>query len=174
MIRAGVLTEDDPVELLEGWLVQKMPKNPSHRIAKRRTVQALGRGVPPGWFVEEQEPLTTLDSEPEPDVMVVRGASDDYHDRHPSPEDVALIVEVSDTTLSNALVPKKRIYARAAVPIYWLLNLPGRVLEVYSDPTGPSDNPDYRQRMNYGPDQEVSLLINGREVGRIRVSDLLP
>src|SRR6266404_3463044 len=73
MIRMGILTEDDPVELLEGWLIVKMSKSPKHRVATRLIRQALEHSVPPGWYVDSQEPLTTADSEPEPDVMIVRG-----------------------------------------------------------------------------------------------------
>src|SRR6266851_3947866 len=73
IIRAGILTEDDPVELLEGWLVTKMPKNPRHRVVTRLIREALENLGAPGWYVDTQEPLTTADSEPEPDVMVVRG-----------------------------------------------------------------------------------------------------
>ena len=64
MIQAGILTEDDPVELLEGWLVWKMPKNPSHRITTRLAWKALDQVVPAGWYVDSQEPITLADSEP--------------------------------------------------------------------------------------------------------------
>ena len=174
MIRTGIVTEDDPVELLEGWLVQKMGKNPPHRLAKRLTREALERLVPPGWYVEEQEPVTTDDSEPEPDVSVVRGQPRQYLDHHPGPQDVALLVEVSDATLGRDRGLKKRVYARARVPVYWIVNLPERRVEVYSDPSGPAEQPDYRQRQGYGEADEVPLVIDGREVGRIPVRELLP
>lgn len=84
MIAAGILTDDDPVELLEGWLVPKMPKNPAHRLSTQLTREALERALP----------TTMSDSEPEPDV-VVHGERHQYRDRHPSPEDVALAVEIA-------------------------------------------------------------------------------
>src|SRR5919106_6095054 len=71
MIRTGILTEDDPVELLEGWLVTKMPKNPRHGVVTQQTREALARVLPSGWYVNTQEPITTVDSEPEPDIAVV-------------------------------------------------------------------------------------------------------
>src|SRR5438105_9467158 len=83
MIHAGILTDDDPVELLEGWLVAKMPKNPPHRAVTRLIRQVLERLVPAEWYVDSQEPITTDDSEPEPDVVVVRGETRHYLDRHP-------------------------------------------------------------------------------------------
>src|SRR4051794_26456064 len=70
MICAGILTEDHPVELLEGLLIAKMSKNPAHSTAKRLLLQALIGTLPAGWFVDEQEPVTTADSEPEPDLKV--------------------------------------------------------------------------------------------------------
>src|SRR6266852_7793927 len=69
----GILDEDDPVELLEGWLVQKMTKHRPHSRCTHRTRRALESLLPGGWYVDAQEPVTTTDSEPEPDVAVVRG-----------------------------------------------------------------------------------------------------
>src|SRR5436190_15644434 len=71
MARAGILDEDAPAELLEGWLVQKMTKYPAHRVATHRVRRALERLVAVGWYVDSQEPITLPDSEPEPDVVVV-------------------------------------------------------------------------------------------------------
>ena len=105
MIRTGILTEDDPVELLGGWLVTKRPKSPRRSGVTRLIRQALESILPPGWHVDTQEPLTTIDSEPEPDVMVVRGETRHYLDRHPSPQDVALVVEVADSSLQRECAP---------------------------------------------------------------------
>jgi len=174
MIRAGILTEDDPVELLEGWLVTKMPKKPAHRISTLASRQRLERLVPGGWYVDSQEPITTEDSEPEPGVLVVRGDSRDYADRHPGARDVALVVEIADATLIRDLGPKKAIYARAGFVLYWVLNLSEGRLEVFSDPTGPAEAPDYRRHESFGPADEVPVVIDGREVGRILVRELLP
>jgi Uma2 family endonuclease len=174
MIKAGILTSDDPVELLEGWLVQKMPKNPAHRLAKRLFRDALAAALPPGWHVEEQEPVTTSDSEPEPDVTVIRGTPRDYAQHHPGPADLALVVEVSDSTLRRDRGRKKRIYARAGVPVYWIVNLPDRRVEVYTGPSGLAETPDYGQRQEFGPSESVPVIIDGTEVGRLTVADLLP
>lgn len=174
MIRTGILTADDPVELLAGWLVYKMPKNPPHRIATRLVQQALEAVVPTGWYVDAQEPITLNDSEPEPDVMIVRGETRDYRDRHPGPEDVALIVEVADSTLERDRGVKRMVYARAGIPVYWIINVSERVLEVYYDPSGPDEDADYRQRRDYGLSDSVQVMIGGLEVGRVAVRDLLP
>lgn len=174
MARAGILTEDDPVELLDGWLIPKMPKNPSHRVATRLVRQALERLTPAGWYVDSQEPITTPDSEPEPDVAVIRGDTRLYLDRHPGPEEVALVVEIADTTLQRDRTLKKRLYAYAGIPVYWIVNLPERQLEVYTRPSGPAEPADYSQRQNYLSSAAIPVVIEGREIGHLTAQELLP
>jgi Uma2 family endonuclease len=134
IIQAGILTDDDSVELLEGWLVFKRPKNPPHRATTRLVRTALENILPAGWYVDSQEPITLSNSEPEPDIVVVRGDTRQYLDRHPGAEDIALIIEVSDTTLQRDRTVKKRIYAGAGISIYWIVNLVEEQVEVYSQP----------------------------------------
>jgi len=173
IIRADILTEDDPVELLEGWLVTKMLKNPKHRVVTRLIRQALENLVAPGWYVDTQEPLTTADSEPEPDVMVVRGETRRYLDRHPGPQDVSLVIEVADSSLQRDRTLKKRLYAAAGILVYWIVNLIDNQIEVYTDPSGPGDQPDYRYQQNYSLPDAIPVVIEGREVGHLVVQDLL-
>jgi Uma2 family endonuclease len=174
MIRAGILGADDPVELLDGWLVTKMTKSPPHSAATRRVRRVLEQIIPDGWSVDAQEPITLSESEPEPDVVVLRSDDRDYEDRHPGPEDVALVVEVADASLQRDRVFKRRLYAQAGIPAYWIVNLVEGRVEVYTDPSGPSDQPDYRQHRVVGNTEEVPLLIEQREVGRIAASTMLP
>jgi Uma2 family endonuclease len=167
---AGILGEEDRVELLEGLLVPKMTKNPRHRLATRRVRAALERVVPPGFYVDSQEPVTTGDSEPEPDVSVVRGSDGDYADRHPGPADVALVVEVADESLSRDRGIKLRAYAAAGIAHYWILDLRGRRIEVYDTPSGGA----YANQEIHAEEAEVALVIDDREVARLRVSEMLP
>lgn len=90
MIAAGILTENDAVELLEGWLVSKMTKNRLHSLSTQLTREALAQIVPEGWYVDDQEPITMGDSEPEPDVIVVQGSRRDYTEQ-PTGDKVALV-----------------------------------------------------------------------------------
>jgi Uma2 family endonuclease len=173
MAEHGILSEDDPVELLEGWLVQRMRKSPPHTFVTRLVRRALERDFPGGWYVNSHEPVTTTDSEPEPDVLVVRGDPRDFRDRHPGPKEVAMVVEVADTTLRTDQGTKKRVYARAGIPVYWVANLIERKFVVYTDPTGPAAEPDYRQRQEYGLAEEIPVVLDGQEVGRIAVRELL-
>jgi Uma2 family endonuclease len=174
MIEADILTEDDPVELLEGWLIQKMPKKPPHRVITKVTRDALARIAPAGWYVDSQEPVTLQDSEPEPDAAVVRGDTRQFLDRHPGPQELGLVVEVADTSLQRDRTFKKRVYARAGIPVYWIVNLADGLIEVYTEPSGAAEHPDYQRRQDYRPSDEIPLLLEGREVGRLSVRDLLP
>jgi Uma2 family endonuclease len=174
MIRTGILTPDHPVELLDGWLVLKMPKNPPHRVATRLTCKALERVMPAGWYVDQQEPITTQNSEPEPDVVVVRGDTREYLDRHPGLGDVPLVVEVSDTTLERDRTLKKRIYAFAEIPTYSIVNLVDQQVEVYTEPSGEAEPADYRQRQDYALEDSVPVVVEGREIAQIAVTELIP
>lgn len=172
--RAGIIDEDEPVELLEGLLVDKMSKNPPHSVATQLVIIALTRLLPGGWIVRSQEPVTLADSEPEPDAAVVRGEVKDYSRRHPGPHETALIVEVSDATLRRDRGTKKRIYARARIPVYWVVNLIDMRLEVYTDPSGPTRQPNYQTQRYYGIGDEVPVWLGEDEIGRIPVQQLLP
>jgi len=174
MVGSGILTEDDPVELLEGCLVPKMPKRPRHRATTRLIRAELEKRVPPGWYVDSQEPITTANSEPEPDVMVVRGDTRDYLDRHPGPGDLALVVEVADAPLDRDRSLKQRVYAAVGVPVYWIANLRDQRIEAYADPHDPAGSPGYRDQRGFGPEDLVPLVVDGREIARVAVRDLLP
>lgn len=174
MIENGILTDDDPVELLEGWLVTKMPKNPSYRLSTQLTREFLARLLPEGWYVEDQEPITILDSEPEPDISIVRGQRRDYADHHPSAEDVALVIEVSDTTLQRDRTIKKQIYARANLVAYWIINIAEQQIEVYTLPSGDVEHADYQHRMIYTPGDTIPLVLNEQLIGELQASDILP
>ena len=106
--------------------------------------------------------------------MVIRGQPRDYLEHHPLARELALVVEVSDSSLGHDRGFKKAIYAAAAIAVYWIINLVDRQVEVYTDPTGPADPPDYRQPQDFGPADEVPVVIAGREVARIPVRELLP
>jgi Uma2 family endonuclease len=174
MARAGILLGGDPIELLEGWLVIKMTKHPLHSACTAKTRRQLDRIVPDGWSVDSQEPITTDDSEPEPDVAVIRGHREDYTERHPGPDDVGLLVEVADTSLQRDRGWKRRVYATAGISVFWIVNLIDREVEVMSRPTGPAQEPDYGNRQVFRPGDEVRVVLDGVEVGRIAVADLLP
>jgi Uma2 family endonuclease len=128
--------------------------------------------LPSGWRPRWEFPVRTPKrSESEPDISVVRGDDPRANkERHPGPDDVALLVEVAESSLGFDQRAKLRIYAAAGIPYYWIVNLVDGQLEVYSDP----DSTGYRSRQDLGPEEQVALVIDRREVGRLTVADLLP
>ena len=166
---AGFL-DDDRVELIDGYLVKKMTKNPPHVVGCARVLAAFSRTMPPEWHGRPGEPVRLgLRTEPEPDVSLVRGAVDDYVGRHPVPADVALVVEVADTTLAKDR-RRKGTYGPAGIPVYWIVNLRDRKVEVYTEP-GPDG---YATQTDYSLGMNMPLVIDGVTVGEIGVDDILP
>lgn len=174
LIRAGTLSEADPVELLEGILLYKMPKNPPHAAVTTAVRETIALVLLAEFHVRSQEPVTLPDGEPEPDGAVVRGRSKDYMLRHPGPEDVPLIIEVADSSLDRDRGIKLRSYARAGIAEYWIVNLIDRQVEVYTDPDPQAaGGPAYRQRAVYGPGDSVPLVIAGALVADVAVAAML-
>ena len=176
MIEVGALTKDDRVELLGGWLVPTMPGGPPHNVSTHAVRVAVEPILPAGWFAAEQAAvaLPLSRSQPEPDVRIAPGHFRDYSKRHPGPEDIGMVVEVSSSSLLVDRGFKLRLYGREGIAVYWVVNLVAMRLEIYSDPTGPTDEAGYRVAQIFGPDDDVPLVLDGREVGRIAVRDLLP
>lgn len=173
MIAAGIFTPEDKIELLEGWIVNKMPKSRLHSLVTALLRQALERIISAAYYVDSQEPVTMSDSEPEPDVFVVRGQMRDFTE-HPGPQDLALLVEVADSSLQRDQTWKKQLYARHHIPVYWIVNLPDQQIEVYSNPTGPARNPNYLQLRTYHLSDSVPVVIDNQEIGQIAVQSLFP
>jgi Uma2 family endonuclease len=169
MITASILTSDDPVELLDGWLVQKMVKNPPHRVATRLIREALESIIPDGWYVETQEPITLTESEPEPDVAIIRGNTRNYLDRHPGASEVALVIEVADATLERDRKLKQQIYARAGISTYWIVNLVSYQLEIYTKPT-----PEGYQSQVILSQGSTNVFLDNQMIGSIEVNLLFP
>ncbi|MCY2994127.1 MAG: Uma2 family endonuclease [Planctomycetota bacterium] len=173
MAQAGVLTENDPVELLEGWIVAKMPHKPSHDATIDQTDEILRGQLPTGWRIRIQSAITTDDSEPEPDLAVVLGPASRYATHHPGPQDIALLIEVADSSLAHDRDVKGRLYARAGIAAYWIINLVDMQIEVYNEPSGPTANPGYRQHHTYRAGELLPLVIVRQSVAVIAVRDLL-
>ncbi len=174
LIDIGLLTEDDNLELIEGYLVLKMSRNPPHDSCIHLALRMLLRCLPPDWSVRVQSAITLSDSEPEPDLAVVRGDERTYAARHPAPADVGLLIEVADSTLLGDRADKGRIYARAGIAVYWIINLIDRQVEVYSSPSGSAVSAGYGQRTDYGAADQLPLVLDGTVVASTPVRDLLP
>ena len=171
LAQLGFLGEDDQIELLEGWPVKKMTKNPLHDGTVDQINLLLGSRLPVGWYVRVQNVVVTEDSAPEPDLAIVRGLPKDYRNQHPIPRDVALIVEVADTSVAKDR-QKRHLYARAGITTYWLVNLLDRHLEVFSSPKSDGADADYESHQVLGTRHKIALKIPGRREIKLSVADL--
>jgi Uma2 family endonuclease len=136
MGKAGILTEDDRVELIEGEIVQMPPIGSPHASGVRRVTRLFYVGLGDAAVVSVQDPLRlSNESEPVPDVILLRPRPDFYAAGHPTAADVLLLVEVSDTTLAYDLRRKVPLYAREGVPEVWVVDLNGQRILVYRDPS---------------------------------------
>ena len=170
----GILTPEDRVELIDGYLVLKPMHNSPSASTVVRVARYLDRAVPPGYVVRSQVPITLQASEPEPDAVVARGDLRTYDVGHPKAADVALAIEVSDSSLRVDREYKSGMYAAAGIPVYWIVNLPEAKVEVYTEPSGPSETPSYANRQDFTAVDTLPLILDGQTVARLPVADLLP
>ena len=174
LIESGFFHEDEAIELVGGQLIVAEPKGTDHSVAIELAAEALRRAFGAGWTVRVQDPLALdRESEPEPDLAVVPGSPRDYLVAHPSRP--ALVLEVAESSVSFDRRDKGRLYARAGVEDYWIVNLVDRVLEVYREPASSAETPhewSYRQVQRLGPEANVSPLA--APAASIPIADLLP
>ena len=163
----GVLTPEDRVELLDGWIVPKMNQKPAHGYAVGLLTEWMQRHLPNGFIVRCQLPITTATSEPEPDLAIVRGNHADFRDRHPSGGDCRLVVEVADISVERDQ-RKAAIYAAAGVEEYWILNLVDHRLERFMNPAVNG----YQSTHALEKDREVALKLGDTAV-RLPLSQFL-
>ncbi len=170
LIEADVFTERDRFQLINGLLVAKLPKKRPHVIACDETGRLLARIIPLDWHVMTEDPVRIPPrSEPEPDIAVVRGKPRDYPILPPGPESLAMVVEIADRTIAKDR-KMVRVYGPAGIPVYWIVNLKTRTIEVYSGP-----RPDgYASRSDFSEGDSVPVMVEGEEFGRIAVTDVLP
>ena len=168
IIDAGVLDEDDRVELLEGLLISGQPPTPAEAAAITAINTRFVRAAPDALVVRCQLPLTLSDaSEPEPDFAVVRAEDAAPADHHPT--SAFLVVEVSDSSLRVDRVVKTRIYSSANIPEYWIVDVTRRGVEIYRDPDAAAGV--YRTMTTASGDDELTTpTLPGL---RVRVGEIL-
>jgi Uma2 family endonuclease len=135
MCQVGIFSEDERLELVCGEVIQMSPIGERHaacvNVLDEIVRERLGRSV----TVSVQNPvLLDAFSAPQPDILILKRRADFYRHAHPRPEDVLLIIEVSDSTLEYDRKVKMPLYAGVGIPEAWLVNLPEERIEVYSDP----------------------------------------
>jgi Uma2 family endonuclease len=135
MIYAGILTENDKVELLNGRIVQMSAQTPPHAGTTQRIDRYLQNLLRDIAEIRVQLPITLATSEPEPDIAVVRIDAGAYGDHHPNADEIFLLIEVSYSTLQIDLEEKAPIYARANIAEYWVLDVIEREAHIFRNPT---------------------------------------
>ena len=169
MVKTGAFSDRDRVHLINGYLVQKMTQHDPHSTADELCGRALDKAVPPSWHVRSAKPVRLPpSSKPEPDRSVVRGEIRDYSERSPGAEDTGLIVEVAVSSLAQDRM-QAGIYAAAGIPVYWIVNVVGRQVEVYSQP----GTDGYRVRTDYAAGQNVPLILDRVQAVSVAVDDVL-
>jgi Uma2 family endonuclease len=174
MVAAGLLAKRDRLELIEGHLVEKMTKHPPHSVTVGLCLDVISAPLPTGWHIRAEQPvrIPDRDSEPEPDLAVTRGSRADYLRSHPGPGEIALVVEIAD---SSALDDRQMALTYGGgIPAYWLVNIRDRQLEVYTNPSGPAAPLGYRHVQVLDPDNNVPLILDGQLIVGIPVGELLP
>lgn len=168
MIRAGVLGEDDRVELIEGEIVKMSPIGSAHVAHVNRLTHLLVQRVADQAQVSVQNPIRLPRSEPQPDLTLLRPRADFYVRALPLPADVLLLIEVSDTTAAYDRAVKVPLYARGGIPETWLIDLAEGVVEVYREPAAAG----YRRKQTYGAGEE--LAPEALPHLRLAVADIIP
>lgn len=166
MSELGILDTDDRTELIEGQILVMAAKGTPHVLGLRLLAVAFDTLLANQlFFVSTQDPIQLNDfSEPEPDLAIVRGTALDYADRHPDPDDLALVVEVADSTLKYDCEVKDKLYAQSGIEDYWVLDVKNRKLHIFRNPTATGYTshliltpPNSIAPLKF-PDRSVSLL----------------
>src|SRR2546425_12200619 len=134
----------EKTELLYGQVFHKMPKSPLHRLLAMRLLELLRRLLPSGLHVQQEQPILCNDSEPEPDLSVIRGSIEDYATEHPATAELVIEVCVTSHEYDRS---KLRAYAGAGVKEVWLVLAPEKQIEVHREPAGEI----FRERVVHGP-----------------------
>jgi hypothetical protein len=172
-IEAGVFGENH-VELL-GGIPFIMSENPPHILASIRVHAALGAlAAAPRWVVNKEHRLELGQWLPLADGVILRGPDTTYGTRMARADDVALLVEIADTSYPRDSGIKLRRYASFRIPVYWIVDLNRRHVEVRTQPFGKGKHADYAHCDIYQENDHVPLMLDGQEVGRIPVASLLP
>lgn len=135
MLEHGILTEDDRVELVDGQIIQMSPQNPPHASATKRSYDYLKSLLPTSMAVRSQLPiLLASSSEPESDIAVVISDESEYSEYHPILENVLLIIEISDATITFDLGDKATTYAKAGIADYWVVDVRRKQVHILRQP----------------------------------------
>lgn len=167
---AGGAFANERIELLDGHLVPKMSRDPSHDGTLDILEGLLIDLLPTGWFLRVQKAIRLApQSMPEPDLAIVRGSRRAFLSRHPGPSDIGFVVEVANTSLNLDRDEKSRIYAIAGIAEYWLVDLVARAINVFQRP----EQGEYADHRTVRVGETIPIVLDGSTVGTLAVAELL-
>ena len=177
MVESGLIPQDRRVFLLEGRLYEKRAKTKAHGSVGAAVTRAVDRRLPDDWSLWP-ESTVVLDptNAPLPDFAVVRSGNllgRAAPERYPEAGDVGLLIEVAVTSLRDDLTTALEQYARALIPTYWVVDVPGRRILVHTEPRVVDGRGEYARVETYRPGQSLPLVLDGQEVARIPFDELL-
>ena len=168
MAEAGILREDERTELIEGEIVTIPPASPEHAAQTMALYERVRGLFGRGYHVRVQSPLAFGESEPMPDLAVVKGKPADY--KHAHPTYAVLVIEVAQSSLPYDRTVKTSLYAKAGIPEYWIVDLEHRQLEVYREPIESPDSAfgyTYRVRLLLQPSDTIAPLARPNRTVRV-------
>lgn len=177
MVETGLIPRERRIFLRDGRLFEKMAKSKAHGFVGAALNMALVPRLPAGWGLWPESTIS-LDptNAPLPDFAVIRGASPlDYAspERYPGARDVGILIEIAVTSLRDDLTTALERYARAAIPVYWVVDVPGRRILVHTEPRTVEGRGEYTRVETYRAGESLPLVLDGQEVARIPFDDLL-
>lgn len=168
MVESGILTENDRVELIDGEIVQMSAVGPRHVSSLREVTRLLYELAMPNISISVQDPIQLDErSEPVPDLTVLRAHAGEYVNALPTSDDIILVIEVSDTTLSYDRNVKLPLYASGNIPEAWIIDLPGQAIERHSEPVEDS----YRVVSRVGRGRQLASSMPPRLI--LRTDDII-
>ncbi|MBI5206287.1 MAG: Uma2 family endonuclease [Candidatus Firestonebacteria bacterium] len=136
LAEAGILHEDSHVELIDGRIVDMTPIGTKHASCVKRIIELLNDRLLKRVTIGVQDPIDLNEqTEPEPDITILKKRADFYAEHHPFPEDVLLIIEVADSSIDYDRTIKIPLYAKSGIKEVWLINLIENIIEVYRNPS---------------------------------------
>ena len=174
VLDSDILDDCEDIEFVEGLLLTNSARTPKHDCTLDILAELFRYLLQEGWRSRTHKTVDLDCGLPEPDISVVFGPFNRYYSHHPSPAEIAFIVEIADTTLTRDRRLKLPGYARNGIAEYWIVNLVDRIVEVYTSPDiSLTGEPIYSSRKDYRNGQTIPVFIRGQEIGQIAVDAFL-
>jgi Uma2 family endonuclease len=175
MIEAGIIGDNEDVELWDG-ILYKMTKGELHNVIVILTAEAMRAVTPRDRYHirEEKSSKDGVHSLPEPDLAIARGKPGDTLPDPPGLDQLVLVVEVDHHTARADGVVKFSRYAARGIPVYWIIKAKRRFVQVYDTPQGRGKSARYTHMRMFSGAEEIPIVIDGQEVGRVAVTELFP